>query len=108
MGRTCAYSACPRPMPLHLLPVLLYLQICLSLPVGLRSILNWCVQLRIACNGIIDTLGRVTFDGKVKHPFTAHPKADPITGRVCCSQTPRATLHLNVQLKDQLFNTLLP
>ena len=37
-------------------------------------------QLRVACNGVIDTLGRVTFDGKVSHPFTAHPKVDPLTG----------------------------
>ncbi len=37
-------------------------------------------QLRVACNGVIDTLGRVTFDGRVPHPFTAHPKHDPVTG----------------------------
>ena len=30
--------------------------------------------------GIVDTLGRVTFGGKVNHPFTAHPKVDPKTG----------------------------
>lgn len=32
------------------------------------------------CDGLIQTLGRVTFGGKVDHPFTAHPKIDPKTG----------------------------
>jgi carotenoid cleavage dioxygenase len=36
--------------------------------------------LKVACNGLLSTIGRVTFDGKVKHPFTAHPKVDPATG----------------------------
>ena len=39
-----------------------------------------CLQMRVLCDGIVDTLGRITFGGKVKHPFTAHPKVDPITG----------------------------
>ncbi|KAI3427019.1 hypothetical protein D9Q98_006961 [Chlorella vulgaris] len=38
--------------------------------------------LRIACNGLIETLGRVTFGGKVQHAFTAHPKKDPETGEL--------------------------
>ncbi len=38
------------------------------------------MQIKVLCNGIVDTLGRVTFGGKVNHPFTAHPKVDPKTG----------------------------
>ena len=38
------------------------------------------VQVRIMCDGLIQTLGRVTYGGKVDHPFTAHPKIDPKTG----------------------------
>ena len=38
------------------------------------------MQLRMACNGIVDTIGRVSFGGKIAHPFTAHPKVDPLTG----------------------------
>lgn len=26
-------------------------------------------------------MGRVTYEGKVKHPFAAHPKIDPETGK---------------------------
>ena len=32
------------------------------------------------CDGLIETLGRVEFDGKVEGPITAHPKPDPRTG----------------------------
>ena len=32
------------------------------------------------CNGVVETMGRVTYDGKVKHAVTAHPKVDPDTG----------------------------
>ena len=39
-------------------------------------------QLRIACDGLIETLGRVTFGGAIKHPMTAHPKIDPLTGKI--------------------------
>ena len=28
------------------------------------------------------TMGEVTFDGKLTHPFTAHPKVDPVTGEM--------------------------
>lgn len=35
--------------------------------------------LRITCEGLIDTIGRCTFDGKLSHSFTAHPKIDPKT-----------------------------
>lgn len=37
-------------------------------------------QVRTLCNGVIETLGRVMYEGKVKHPVTAHPKIDPDTG----------------------------
>ena len=37
-------------------------------------------QIKVLCNGIVDTLGRVNFGGRVNHPFTAHPKVDPETG----------------------------
>ena len=38
------------------------------------------------CNGVIETMGRVMYEGKVKHPVTAHPKIDPDTGgsQSCC------------------------
>lgn len=38
--------------------------------------------LRIACNGLISTLGRVQFGGKMNHAFTAHPKVDPESGEL--------------------------
>ena len=37
-------------------------------------------QVRALCNGVIETMGRVNYEGKIKHPFTAHPKIDPQTG----------------------------
>ena len=45
------------------------------------------VQVKALCDGAVETLGRVRYDGKVKHPFTAHPKVDPETGEcfwLCC------------------------
>jgi len=33
--------------------------------------------LRIACDGLVSTLGRVQFGGTMNHAFTAHPKIDP-------------------------------
>lgn len=38
--------------------------------------------VRALCNGVIETMGRVTYDGKVKHAVTAHPKVDPDTGEL--------------------------
>jgi carotenoid cleavage dioxygenase len=32
----------------------------------------------------LDTVGPYTFGGKLKHPFTAHPKVDPGTGEMLC------------------------
>ena len=37
------------------------------------------------CDGLIQTLGRVTYGGKLDHPFTAHPKIDPKTGEGMCT-----------------------
>lgn len=41
------------------------------------------MKVKALCNGVVETLGRVRYDGKVKHPFTAHPKVDPVTGDLC-------------------------
>lgn len=38
--------------------------------------------LRVLCSGVIDTLGRDNFDGRLKHRFTAHPKVDQRTGEM--------------------------
>lgn len=38
--------------------------------------------LRVLCNGVVDTIGRTDFNGKLKHVFTAHPKKDPVTGEL--------------------------
>lgn len=32
----------------------------------------------------LETVGLYTFGGQLKHPFTAHPKVDPVTGEVLC------------------------
>ena len=33
------------------------------------------LQLRVACEGIVETLGRMGMGGQLDHAFTAHPKA---------------------------------
>ncbi|KAK9808682.1 hypothetical protein WJX72_001857 [[Myrmecia] bisecta] len=38
--------------------------------------------IRVLCEGLVETLGRVRYGGAVKHPFTAHPKVDPVTGEL--------------------------
>lgn len=38
--------------------------------------------LRMLCDGVIETIGKVSFDGELKTPFTAHPKKDPATGKL--------------------------
>ncbi|GAB4814752.1 hypothetical protein N2152v2_001798 [Parachlorella kessleri] len=38
--------------------------------------------LRVACEGVLETLGRWGFEGRLDHPFTAHPKIDPKTGEL--------------------------
>ena len=37
------------------------------------------LQVRVLCNGLVETLGRMTI-GDWKQPFTAHPKLDSETG----------------------------
>lgn len=37
-------------------------------------------QAQVLCNGVIESLGRVEFEGKIDHAFTAHPKLDTDTG----------------------------
>ena len=37
-------------------------------------------HLRSLCNGVIETMGRVDYGGRLKRNFTAHPKVDPETG----------------------------
>ena len=46
-------------------------------------------QVTIACNGLIETIGRV-LDGQVDHPMIAHPKADPDTGAPHLNQSQHA------------------
>ncbi|KAK9838408.1 hypothetical protein WJX84_004527, partial [Apatococcus fuscideae] len=36
--------------------------------------------VRVMCSGLLQTLSRNTFHGRLQHPFTAHPKVDPATG----------------------------
>jgi carotenoid cleavage dioxygenase len=38
--------------------------------------------LRMLCSGVVETLGRVDYGGKLKHSFTAHPKKDHVTGEL--------------------------
>lgn len=56
-------------------------------------ILNVCTfyhpppcAVRVACDGVIETLGRLTVAGPngvpYPGPFTAHPKVDPVTGEM--------------------------
>ena len=39
-------------------------------------------HLRVLCEGVIETIGSLSFDGQMKMPFTAHPKKDPSTGKL--------------------------
>ncbi|CAM9773413.1 unnamed protein product [Ascophyllum nodosum] len=38
--------------------------------------------LRVMCDGVIETIGKVNFEGQLGTPFTAHPKRDPATGKL--------------------------
>ena len=46
-------------------------------------------QVTIACNGLIETIGRV-LEGEVSHPMSAHPKTDPDTGKLAHAWAPKA------------------
>lgn len=34
------------------------------------------------CDGVVETIGQLTFEGQMKAPFTAHPKKHPTTGKL--------------------------
>ena len=38
--------------------------------------------LRVMCDGMLETVGRVSFEGELKSAFTAHPKKDPSNGKL--------------------------
>ncbi|GJP34663.1 hypothetical protein CLOM_g19077 [Closterium sp. NIES-68] len=38
--------------------------------------------LQVLQDGDLETKGRMTYEGKLKHPLTAHPKVDPVTGEL--------------------------
>lgn len=38
--------------------------------------------VKMMCDGVIETMGQMVFDGKLKTPFTAHPKLDQATGKL--------------------------
>jgi len=38
--------------------------------------------VKVACNGLVSTIQRFTFNGRLEHSFTAHPKIDPVTGEL--------------------------
>ncbi|CAM6098477.1 unnamed protein product [Calypogeia fissa] len=38
--------------------------------------------IRVLEDGAFETVNRIDYDGKLKHPFTAHPKVDPDTGEM--------------------------
>lgn len=43
------------------------------------------------CRGVVESLGLFTFGGHLKHPVTAHPKVDPVSGEMhsfCYRYTP--------------------
>ncbi|CAI5476182.1 unnamed protein product [Closterium sp. Yama58-4] len=38
--------------------------------------------IEVKPDGDLETKGRMTYDGRLTHPFTAHPKVDPVTGEL--------------------------
>lgn len=40
------------------------------------------LAIRIFNDGRLEEIGKLDYDGKLKHPFTAHPKNDPITNEM--------------------------
>jgi len=51
----------------------------LSLLPRLALLLSLLLQLRVLCEGVVSTVGRLSV-GDWKVPFTAHPKLDSTTG----------------------------
>ena len=39
--------------------------------------------MHIMADGALQTVGAYSYGGKLRHPFTAHPKIDPKTGKTC-------------------------
>ena len=37
--------------------------------------------MRVLCDGILETMQRYDYNGKLEHCFTAHPKVDPDSGK---------------------------
>lgn len=37
--------------------------------------------LKVLEDGDLQTLGLLDYDKRLTHPFTAHPKVDPLTGK---------------------------
>ena len=49
--------------------------------VGMGPFQAWRVlQMRVMCDGILETMQRYDYEGKLEHCFTAHPKIDPDSG----------------------------
>ena len=42
-------------------------------------------QVRAHQDAHIETIERQTYDGRLRQPFTAHPKIDPVTGKAACA-----------------------
>ena len=38
--------------------------------------------IRLLEDGVMQTIGAYSYTGKLRHPFTAHPKIDPTRGEV--------------------------
>lgn len=45
------------------------------------SLLHFVDVLNVLEDGDLQTLGMLDYDKRLKHPFTAHPKIDPVTGK---------------------------
>ena len=58
----------------------------------------------------LETIGPETFDGRLRHAFTAHPKRDPITGELLCFgyQPVRPYLRYSVIDADGVLRSTTP
>ena len=64
-------------------------------------------QVRALCNGVIETMGRMTYDGKVKHAVTAHPKVDPDTGKYSPASIKMTVIIEEFSMRQQCLVLLL-